>query len=64
VNGTSQDDDDAELRVKAVEDLAESALNAAMANGNAGAELTKQERKAKATMARFESTNDAKTSPP
>ncbi len=63
-NGTSQDDDNAEVRVKAVVDLAESALNAAMADGNAGAELTEQERKAKATMARFESTNNAETSPP
>ncbi len=50
--------------MKAVEDLAESALNAAMADGNAGRELTEQERKAKATMARFESTNAAETSPP
>ncbi len=63
-NGTSRDDDDVEARVKAVDDLAESALNAAMADGNAGAELTERERRAKAAMARFESANDAETSPP
>ncbi len=47
--------------MKAVEDLAE-ALNAAMADGNAGAELTERERRAKSAMARFESANDAETS--
>jgi hypothetical protein len=63
-NGTSRDDDDAEARMKAVEYLAESALNVAMADGNAGTELTERERRAKAAMARFESANDAETSPP
>ena len=60
-NNSRRDDDDAEARVRAVEDLAESALIAAMADENDGVELTERERRAKAAMARFENVNDAKT---
>ena len=60
-NSTRRDDDDAEARVRAVEDLAESALFAAMADENDGVELTERERRAKAAMARFENVDDAKT---
>lgn len=59
-NGASRDDD-AAARVKAVDDLAESALIAAMADENDGAESTERERRAKAAMARFENANVAET---
>ncbi|KAL3815416.1 hypothetical protein ACHAXA_009161 [Cyclostephanos tholiformis] len=54
----------AEARVQAIEDLAESAINAAMADEDAGSKLTERELRARAAMARFDNANGTKTSPP
>jgi hypothetical protein len=61
VNVASQDDDDfAEARVQAIEDLAESVLNAADEDEEDG-KLTESERRARAALARFGNDNDANT---
>ena len=60
-NKESQDDDDdhAEARVKAIEDLAESVLNAA--DEEEEVHLTESERRARAALARFGNDKDANT---